>query len=565
MSNTEPNELVRCLEQGAATLRDAGLPGELAGRLAHLAAKVEQPCVLAVVGRMKAGKSTFINALLGQDVAKVGVTETTATINRFCYGTPADPQRPVRCRWRGGRYEDVSRDFLDSLQGNDAESLRRAERIDCLEYLLPNALLHDVTLVDTPGTAAVVDEHQNRTAEFLNLQRQLRDRHGQDTQRIGSDADAVIYLIGQVPRATDQAFLEEFGQATGGQARALNAIGVLAKIDLQPEILARRTELAGKIARQLQANLNTVVPVSAGLHQASLGLRAQDHRGLLRLIAGLRQIPPRRLDKLLDSDELYEMDFDDCPITVDERRALRGDMPWTVFTTIARLAADPDLDAAAIAGRLDELAGFTPLREVLERHFFKRARFLRSYAVLNDARKLLSDVRFRHLPEFRKRDRADSARRARFLGFLGAAQGDPAIAKELAEFVGLQCGSTGQGDALEAAIKELDRKLGRLFHALEEHNADFEALEQLQKNPQPFAADELDELRCLLGLYGVETEKRLVRGQPTAEYAAQRQQTWADIRVRTRDATRLRLAERAEARYGLIVYELTSGLADADR
>ena len=100
---------------------------------------------------------------------------------------------------------------------------------------------------------------------------------------------------------------------------------------------------------------------------------------------------------------------------------------------------------------------------------------------------------------------------------------------------------------------------------MEEHNADFEALELLQKSPEPFAAEELDELRCLLGLYGVETDKRLARGQTTVAYAAQRQGAWADVRVRTRDAIRLRLAERAEARYGLILHELTSGLADPAR
>ena len=171
--------------------------------------------------------------------------------------------------------------------------LRRAEGIDYLEYLLPNPFLRDVTLVDTPGTAAVVDEHQDRTAEFLNLQRQLRHRHSQETQRLGSEADAVIYLVGQALRATDQAFLEEFGQATSGQV-ASNAIGVLAKIDLQPEILARRAELADKVACQLKANLNTVVPVSAGLHQAMTALCAHDSCDLLRLMTELRRIPPRR-------------------------------------------------------------------------------------------------------------------------------------------------------------------------------------------------------------------------------------------------------------------------------
>ncbi|MHB1424895.1 MAG: hypothetical protein ACYC3I_17120 [Gemmataceae bacterium] len=96
------------------------------------------------------------------------------------------------------------------MQGNDLDTLRRAEGIDHLEYFLPLAFLRDVTLVDTPGTAAVVDEHQDRTAEFLQLRKQLRQRQKQDTQRIGSEADAVIYLVGQVPRATDRDFLDEF-------------------------------------------------------------------------------------------------------------------------------------------------------------------------------------------------------------------------------------------------------------------------------------------------------------------------------------------------------------------
>jgi hypothetical protein len=403
----------------------------------------------------------------------------------------------------------------------------------------------------------VVDEHQNRTAEFLNLKRQLRDRHSDATQRLGSEADAVIYLVGQVTRSTDQAFLEEFSQATGGQSRALNAIGVLAKIDLQPEILARRIELAGKIAQQLKANLNTVVPVSAGLHQALSGLGAHDSRGLLVMMNQLRQIPPARLAKLLDSDELYEMDFDDCPVSVDDRLALRGTMPWTVFTTIARVAADPAMDGPAVMRHLEDLAGFAPLREVLERHFFKRARFLRCYAVLNDARKLLNDIRYRQLPGFRKCDREDRARRERFLGFIRAAGGDPAIARELEDFVASQCGTAGRADPLEGAIKELDRNLGRLFHDLEEHNADFEALELLNKSPHLFSADELDELRSVLGLYGVDIPKRLARGQASVDYVAQRQQAWSEARGQTRDAIRQGLAERAEARYGLILHELT--------
>jgi len=105
----------------------------------ELSKQVYLPCVVAVVGRVKAGKSTFVNALLREDLAKAGTTETTAAINYFSYGTP-DPGRPVRCHWRGGKVTDETREVLDGLQGNDLETLRRADGVDHLEYLLPNPL-----------------------------------------------------------------------------------------------------------------------------------------------------------------------------------------------------------------------------------------------------------------------------------------------------------------------------------------------------------------------------------------------------------------------------------------
>jgi hypothetical protein len=557
VNNAQTEQLVQTLEQGAARLRAARLPGELAATLDRLAGQVDLPCVLAVVGRMKAGKSTFVNALLGEDVAKVGTTETTATINRFRYGNPADPERPVRCRWRGGRDEYVGRAFLDGLQGNTVEALRRADGIESLEFLLPNPYLREVNLVDTPGTAAVVQEHQNRTAEFLNLQNQLRDRHSQETQRIGSEADAVIYLVGPVARSTDQAFLEEFGQATGGRSRALNAIGVMAKIDLQPEILGRRRELAAKMSDQLKDSLNTVAPVSAGIYRTLTRLQANHNAELIRLMTTLRRIPAKRLAKLLDDEELYLGEYEDCPVTVAERERVLGRMDWGVFTTVARLAADPALSGLAIVERLNDLAGFGTLQKVLERHFFQRARFLRCYRICNDARRILDDISIRHLPEFRKRDRADLARRERFLGFLRCANGDPAVAKELEDFICLQCGTAARADRLEATVREVDRQLATLFHEMQEYSDDFAALEEMEKSRQLFSPAELDELRCLLGLYGVELDKRLPAGQATVAHAGERQQAWSDVSLRARDPVRRRVAERAQARYGAILFDLT--------
>jgi hypothetical protein len=178
---------------------------------------------------------------------------------------------------------------------------------------------------------------------------------------------------------------------------------------------------------------------------------------------------------------------------------------------------------------------------------------------LGDARTLVNAVRYRHLPEFRRRDREDVARRDRFLAFVRSAAGDPAVARELEDFLSLQCGTAGRAARVEAVLRELDRQLGGLFHEMDEYNADFEALEQVERHPQAYSPAELDELRCLLGLYGVETEKRLPPGRASLGYVGERQQAWNEARWRARDPARQQVAERAVACYGLILHELLKG------
>ena len=550
-------QLATILHQAARRLQEGGLPAKLAERMEELAKQVYQPCVVAVVGRVKVGKSTFVNALLGEDLAKVGTTETTATINYFTYGNP-DPKLPVRCHWRGGKVTDESRAFLDSLQGNDLETLQRADGIDHLEYFLPNPLLKRITLVDTPGTGTVVEEHGDRTAGFMRLNSQLRERHDRDTRRLNDTADAVIYLVGQVAKVTDQAFLQEFAQTTGGRTSALNAIGVLSKIELQSELVARRHELSRKIADQLKENLNTVLPVAAGVRRALDLLLEDDRAGLKQVLTALQRIPPGTLEVLLDSQELFcDLDLPDSPVGPAERRDLLGDMKWGVFATIARVVAHPGLDLDEAVEQLEEISGFEPLWGVLNTHFIQRGHIVRCYRIARDAWDVLNEIRYTHLPERRRETSQDKRRLDRFLRFIRRPGGDPETAAELEDFVLSHLDTNRRMNELEALHRDLDGELSAMFNQLLEHNEDFEVLQKLETSDGNFSEAELAELRPLLGLYGGGVEQRLPPGAANAEYVGWRQMYWGRRRTEAPSGSvQHAVADRAFTRYGLILDEL---------
>jgi predicted GTPase len=134
-------ELQRQLNTGRellAELRDALTRFDAtAADQAALAASIRQLdefFLLVVVGEFNAGKSAFINALAGQRVLQEGVTPTTAQIHVLKYG--------------------------DTVATSvDDHGLRVLSA--------PVDLLRDVHIVDTPGTNAIIREHEQLTADFI--------------------------------------------------------------------------------------------------------------------------------------------------------------------------------------------------------------------------------------------------------------------------------------------------------------------------------------------------------------------------------------------------------------
>jgi hypothetical protein len=78
--------LRRALTPGAPSFSRARELHELSPEAGRLAETLDRPLLVTVMGEFNSGKSTFVNALLGEEVAPMGITPTTATINVLKYG-----------------------------------------------------------------------------------------------------------------------------------------------------------------------------------------------------------------------------------------------------------------------------------------------------------------------------------------------------------------------------------------------------------------------------------------------------------------------------------------------
>ena len=126
---------------------------------------------ITVVGEFSSGKSTFLNAIIGQDILPHGLNETTATVT-YIHNVPLDDSRinNVCVRFR----EQLKPDYHLSLTNNPkalkdyvtttAEKYNVAKEIASVELYLHFMDIDDpIVLIDTPGLNGVAEGHKEIT------------------------------------------------------------------------------------------------------------------------------------------------------------------------------------------------------------------------------------------------------------------------------------------------------------------------------------------------------------------------------------------------------------------
>ncbi|MEJ3655136.1 dynamin family protein [Actinomycetes bacterium KLBMP 9759] len=330
----------------------------------HLA-RLDEPLRVAVAGRVKAGKSTLLNALIGDRLAPTDAGECTRVVTWFRDGR--SPRIVMHPRRGAPTPLTVTRD--DGALVIDLGATPAAE-LDRVEVEWPSRGLRAMTLIDTPGIASLTAENSRRTVAFLDP----------DDDR-PTEADAVIYLMRHLHTA-DADFLESFRDQGVARATAVNTLAVLSRAD---EIGAGRVDAmfsARAIAQRYRAEpavrglCQDVVAVAGLLAQTGRTLRQAEYQALAELAAR----PRVDVDgMLLSVDRFLGAEPVTAGATQEELLRRYGLFGVRLAVSLIRQGATTP---AALSSELVERSGLPELQRVLQVQFAERRDLLKARSAL---------------------------------------------------------------------------------------------------------------------------------------------------------------------------------------
>lgn len=341
-----------------------------------LSARLKGPLLVALAGRMKAGKSTLLNALVGEHVAPTDTSECTRFVTWYHDGPnylatlvgEGGTRMPLRFTREGGK---ATIDVPDAVPD-----------VSEIVVTLPSRRLRRIRLADTPGF--------DSSDPLLGVRTRRLIEHAGAGQP--PRVDAVVYLL-RMAHSADAGFLEVF-DANGIPGSPIAAVGVLSRADelLDASLTAMddAADLAGVIARPdvLGGVLGAVVPVSGLLAETAVTLTEPEFAWLKSIAAMDRGA---RNASLVSIDRFCTTGTDVVPIEAREELARRFGL-FGLRWAIDQIATGKSPTSATFARDLAEVSGLRALRQTLEVRFESRAERLVCRSVLTALRALLPNL-----------------------------------------------------------------------------------------------------------------------------------------------------------------------------
>ncbi|MGA3266198.1 MAG: dynamin family protein [Verrucomicrobiota bacterium] len=243
--------------------RISGLAGEL--KLANLQPQIaacrkqfngsSHGIDVAVFGRFKAGKSSFLNHLTGRAVLPIGVVPLTAVITRLLSG----PAEKVTVRFLNGSAKTIPLGEIGLYVGEN-ENPKNQKQVTSVEVELPALkLLEPLEFVDTPGLGSAFTHNTETTFQWLPY--------------VGA---ALVAVSCDAPLSErDLALLDELRRHTP------KIVLLLTKADLLNE--PQRAEVLAFVRQQIRQKWETELPVYFySVKPECVGLKTELEQNLLQ-------------------------------------------------------------------------------------------------------------------------------------------------------------------------------------------------------------------------------------------------------------------------------------------
>lgn len=361
-----PSELERLRQASTDLARSAGQHPELSGRAQRLADRLGAGRFhISVLGEFKRGKSTFLNALLGERVLPTGVVPVTAISTELRYG---EPGATVVFLDGATREIDVSTELAGFV--TEAGNPNNARHVARVEVRVESALLEPgLVLVDTPGIGSIY-LHNDETAQqaladadgavmVVSADAALSEREREVVRTLAERGTPTFFVLNKADHLSDEEVEEVRRFVTSGLLAELGHAERLWCIAALPALRARETRTApGPDSREFadfEAELRRFVEADL------LGARLSTaRRELGRLAEELTQALDLTTGALrLDTEVLAERVTTFRGASVTEHQALADErvlLERDVAVLIARLGQDLYAFAREAPGnRLSEL------------------------------------------------------------------------------------------------------------------------------------------------------------------------------------------------------------------
>jgi GTPase Era involved in 16S rRNA processing len=240
--------------------------------------KMQSTLRVALIGEVKAGKSTLINALVGSPVSPTNILEATSVIWEIGYAeTPS-----TTIFYTNTDVKIVEQNYINKMFISSANSQELARSISKIVVKTHQHNFKQLYLIDTPGLATITTQNANTTRGFLQ------------------EADVVLWIfnathLGQTDVSEEMSKIARLGKPI---------IGILNRID---EVDDTPERLIRYLNRSAGEYLSDIFPVSA--FQAFNAHITKDHELLAKSgIQNLKQFLMESLNKKADAVRLQSLE-----------------------------------------------------------------------------------------------------------------------------------------------------------------------------------------------------------------------------------------------------------------